>query len=245
MRDILAFESVSAGSSEAPIVHEISCAFAPGTVSCLIGSNGAGKSTLLKYIFGLVRHLSGRLIYDGRAIEGLDSLARLQRGIALVPQGRCNFQSLSVRENLWLGAYTLSKVAARAAIDRRIAQFPLLERKWSELAGNLSGGEQQILEMTMALLIDPRLLLLDEPSLGLSPRTMSEVFAVIRETAATGVTVVMVEQNVRGALAISDHAIVLDLGRTLFEGAPSAVLADRRIQEAFLGSTSAAAAAPT
>ncbi|MBM3567446.1 MAG: ABC transporter ATP-binding protein [Alphaproteobacteria bacterium] len=235
MTPALAFEGVSAGYSDEAIVRDLSCTIEDRSVTCLIGANGAGKSTLLKSAFGLVRHLGGRLIYRGEAIHELLPEARLQRGIALVPQGRCNFQDMTVRENLWLGAYTLARPAAEAAIGRRVAQFPMLGRKWNQLAGNLSGGEQQILEMSMALLVDPTLLLLDEPSLGLSPKTMNEVFAVIRALAASGVTVVMVEQNVHGALAISDRVIVLDLGQKIFEGPPTAVMADAHIRTAFLG----------
>jgi branched-chain amino acid transport system ATP-binding protein len=149
---------------------------------------------------------------------------------------------MSVRENLWLGAYTLSSQAARRAIERRVAQFPLLQERWHELAGNLSGGEQQILEMSMALLIEPSVLLLDEPSLGLSPRMMDTVFDVIRQTAASGVTVLMVEQNVHGALAIADRVVVLDLGQKVFEGPPGAALTDEHIQAAFLGGGAASSA---
>jgi branched-chain amino acid transport system ATP-binding protein len=235
MNVTLTFEGVSAGYSDEAILRDMHCEMTAESVTCLIGSNGAGKSTMLKCIFGLVRHLGGRLRYRGEDIQRLSSLDRLHRGIALVPQGRCNFQEMTVRENLWLGAYSLPRSVARIAIDRRVAQFPMLGCKWKELAGNLSGGEQQILEMSMALLIEPKLLLLDEPSLGLSPKMMGEVFGLIDRLAADGVTVVMVEQNVHGALEIADRVIVLDLGRKIFEGAPNAVLADRHIRAAFLG----------
>lgn len=237
MTVVISFEEASAGYGDEPIVREMTCDFARNSVSCLIGSNGAGKSTMLKYIFGLVRHLSGRLVCRGEEIHGLASVERLRRGISLVPQGRCNFQDMPVRENLWLGAYTLAKPQARQAIDKQVARFPMLERKWNELAGNLSGGEQQILEMSMALLVEPTVLLLDEPSLGLSPKMMDEVFSIIRGLTAHGVTVIMVEQNVNGALTIADHVVVLDLGRKIFEGGPDAVLADRHIRAAFLGAS--------
>lgn len=233
----ISFEAASAGYGDEPIVHEMTCGFAENSVSCLIGSNGAGKSTMLKYVFGLVRHLSGRLLCRGEEIHGLTPVERLRRGISLVPQGRCNFQDMTVRENLWLGAYTLPRARARQTIDKQIAQFPMLERKWNELAGNLSGGEQQILEMSMALLVEPTVLLLDEPSLGLSPKMMDEVFTIIRGLTSRGVTVLMVEQNVNGALTIADHVVVLDLGRKIFDGGPEAVLADRHIRAAFLGAS--------
>jgi branched-chain amino acid transport system ATP-binding protein len=140
-----------------------------------------------------------------------------------------------VAENLKIGCYTLPGRAHRDAIARVTTQFPLLERKWSELAGNLSGGEQQVLETAMVLLTDPQLLLLDEPSLGLSPKTQAEVFAVAQQIAAGGVTVLVVEQNVHGALVVSDTAIVMELGRKFLEGPAAEVRSDPRIREAYLG----------
>lgn len=235
MTPVLAVEGARAGYAEDAIVQDLDCVLAEGTVTCLIGANGAGKSTFLKYLYGLVRHMGGRVVYRGDEIHALKPEARLARGIALVPQGRCNFQDMTVRENLRLGAYTLPRRRAAEAIDRRVAEFPVLRRKWTELAGNLSGGEQQILEMSMALLVEPHLLLLDEPSLGLSPKMMAEVFGVIRDVTTSGVTVAMVEQNVHSALAIADNVIVMDLGRKIFEGVPAAVLADARIKAAYLG----------
>ncbi|MGE3918570.1 MAG: ABC transporter ATP-binding protein [Hyphomicrobiaceae bacterium] len=232
---VLAVEGARAGYAEDAIVRDLDCVLAEATVTCLIGANGAGKSTFLKYLYGLVRHMGGRVLYRGDEIQTLPPEARLARGIALVPQGRCNFQDMTVRENLWLGAYTLPRRRAVDAIEQQVAEFPVLRRKWTELAGNLSGGEQQILEMSMALLVAPRLLLLDEPSLGLSPKMMAEIFAVIRGVAAAGVTVAMVEQNVHSALAIADNVLVMDLGRKIFEGPPDAILADPRIKAAYLG----------
>jgi branched-chain amino acid transport system ATP-binding protein len=224
-----------AGYGDVPIVRDFSTRLQPGSITTLIGGNGAGKSTLLRAIFGTNRWFSGQIILNGDAIEHLSPSERLQRGIGFVPQGRCNFPQMTVAENLKMGCYTLPGRAHRAAIAGVAAQFPLLTRKWSEIAGNLSGGEQQVLETAMVLLSGPQLLLLDEPSLGLSPKMQAEVFAVARQIAAAGVTVLVVEQNVHGALLVSDTAIVMELGRKFLEGPAAEVRTDPRIREAYLG----------
>ena len=232
---LLAVHALSAGYAEMPIIEAVSFALAPGTITTVIGGNGAGKSTLLRAIYGLNRHFSGDILLHGRSMRGLDPAARLSAGIGLVPQGRCNFPLLSVRENLELGAHTLPARQVAAAIERVTALFPMLRRKWRTLAGNLSGGEQQILEMAMVLEAGPRLLLLDEPSLGLSPLMLGEVFATIRAVRDAGVTVMMVEQNVRGAMAVSDTVIVMELGNKTLEGPPGEIADDERIRAAYLG----------
>jgi branched-chain amino acid transport system ATP-binding protein len=224
-----------AGYGDVPIVRDFSTRLPPASITTLIGGNGAGKSTLLRAIFGANRWFSGQIIFNGEAIEHLAPSERLQRGIGFVPQGRCNFPQMTVAENLKMGCYTLPGRKHRAAIARVTAQFPLLTRKWSELAGNLSGGEQQVLETAMVLLSSPELLLLDEPSLGLSPKSQAEVFAVAQQISAAGVTVLVVEQNVHGALLVSDTAIVMELGRKFLEGPAAEVREDPRIREAYLG----------
>jgi branched-chain amino acid transport system ATP-binding protein len=224
-----------AGYGDVQIVRDFSTRLAPGSITTLIGGNGAGKSTLLRAIFGTNRWFSGQIIFDGQAIEQLGPSDRLQRGIGFVPQGRCNFPLMSVAENLKMGCYTLPGREHRAAIARVTAQFPMLTRKWLELAGNLSGGEQQVLETAMVLLSSPQLLLLDEPSLGLSPKMQAEVFAVAKQIAAAGVTILVVEQNVHGALLVSDTAIVMELGKKFLEGPAAEVRDDPRIREAYLG----------
>jgi branched-chain amino acid transport system ATP-binding protein len=224
-----------AGYGDVQIVRDFSTRLQPGTITTLIGGNGAGKSTLLRAIFGTNRWFSGQIIFNGEPIEQLGPSERLQRGIGFVPQGRCNFPQMSVAENLKMGCYTLPGRAHRAAIARVTAQFPMLTRKWSEMAGNLSGGEQQVLETAMVLLSSPQLLLLDEPSLGLSPKMQAEVFAVAQQIAAAGVTVLVVEQNVHGALLVSDTAIVMELGKKFLEGPAADVRMDPRIREAYLG----------
>lgn len=233
----LDIENWSAGYLDQPIVRNVSARFETGTVTSLIGGNGAGKSTLLKSIFGLNKRFGGTMTFEGRPVHGLAPADRLRAGIGIVPQGRCNFPLLSVAENLEMGAYLLPRRAADAAIEHVTALFPLLRRKWRELAGNLSGGEQQILETAMVLESAPRLLLLDEPSLGLSPKMQAEVFETVDAIRKDGVTVVMAEQNVFGSLMISDRAIVLELGRIFADGPARELMHDSRIKAAFLGGT--------
>jgi branched-chain amino acid transport system ATP-binding protein len=233
----LQLDGVSAGYTEEPIVIDFSVEIMAGTITTIIGGNGAGKSTLLRAIYGLNRHFGGSIRFRGEAIEHLAPAARLKRGIALVPQGRCNFPTMSVRENLELGGYTLRGAAAKTAMARVIEIFPLLGRKLSVLAGNLSGGEQQILETAMVLETAPQLLLLDEPSLGLSPGNQDQVFATMQELRNRGLTVLVVEQNAEGCLQVSDRAIVMELGQKFMEASAAEVLADPRIRDAFLGGT--------
>jgi branched-chain amino acid transport system ATP-binding protein len=159
----------------------------------------------------------------------------LKRGVGFVPQGRCNFPAMSVAENIKMSCYTLPAAKHEAAISRVTGLFPVLQQKWRTEAGNLSGGEQQILEMAMVLLLEPSLLLLDEPSLGLSPRMQGDVFATVQRIATAGVTVLIVEQNVRGALLISDRALVMEQGRKFMEGPANEVRTDPRIRQAYLG----------
>ena len=190
-QSILELVSLTAGYGTNPIVHDFSTRLALGSITTLIGGNGAGKSTLLRAIYGTNRWFSGQIVFHSEPIEHLDPWDRLKRGIGFVPQGRCNFASMSVAENLKMGCYTLPSAKHAAAIEHVTIRFPLLKAKWRTLAGNLSGGEQQILEMAMVLIIDPSLLLLDEPSLGLSPKMQGDVFATVRAIAATGVTVLV------------------------------------------------------
>lgn len=232
---ILSLRDWSCGYLDEPIVRDFNLDLSPGTVTCIVGSNGAGKSTVLRSIYGTIKRFSGTLALRGEAIEHLAPAARAARGLSFVPQGRCNFPYLSVAENLQLGAYTLAKQDAVGAIERQLAQFPALRGKLSMAAGNMSGGEQQMLEMAMVLVVAPSVLLIDEPSLGLSPKMMYEVLETIRELARSGITVLMVEQNVVGGLAISDRAVVMDLGRKIMDGSPAEIRADHRIRSVFLG----------
>ena len=232
---ILEIESLSVGYTDEPVVVDFSAVIAEGTVTTVIGPNGAGKSTLLRAVYGLNRHFGGSVRFFGRPIEHLLPRERLKLGIGFVPQGRCNFPLMTVRENLVLGAYTLRGSAVAAAVDQALTRFPLLAAKLSVLAGNLSGGEQQILETAMVLEAGPKLLLLDEPSLGLSPTNQDQIFATIAGLRGRGLTVLVVEQNAHGALQISDTGIVMELGRVFMTGPAAQVIADPRIKVAYLG----------
>ena len=234
---ILQIDRLSVGYTDEPVVVDFSITIPAGSITTIIGPNGAGKSTLLRAIYGLNRYFSGSIRFRGQAIERLPPMERLELGIGFVPQGRCNFPLMTVRENLELGAYTLRGKAASQAIDRVLAQFPLLAAKLGVLAGNLSGGEQQILETAMVLEAGPQLLLLDEPSLGLSPGNQDQIFQTISDLRGLGLTVLVVEQNAHGALQISDTGIVMELGRLFMVGPAADVTADPRIKVAYLGGT--------
>jgi len=199
----------------------------------------------MRAIYGSNRWFSGQIVFGGRAIERMAPWERLRLGIGFVPQGRCNFATLSVAENLKIACYTLPRRAHEAAIAPVLDLFPFLRGKLGVMAGNLSGGEQQMLETAMVMILKPRLLLLDEPSLGLSPRMQQEVFEMARRLASTGVTVLMVEQNVHGALRMSDTAIVLELGRKFMEGPAQDVMNDPRVSQAYLGVTASEVVAAT
>jgi branched-chain amino acid transport system ATP-binding protein len=234
---LLELRDLRAGyTADTAIVDGVSLLLTPGTVTTVVGGNGAGKSTLMKAIFGTVRHLGGEVRFRGERVDHLPPWDRLARGIGLVPQGRCNFPEMSVEENLRLGAYRLSRAEQGRAMERVAAMFPVLRARWKTSAANLSGGEQQLLETAMVLETAPALLLLDEPSLGLSPKMQAEIFATAAGIARdTGLTVLMVEQNVRGALRVSDTAVVLEQGRKLMEGPAAEVARDPRIRQAYLG----------
>src|SRR5262245_42247585 len=225
------------GYVDMTILHGIDLSIARGSWTTIIGANGAGKSTLLKLIAGIVRCRVGKVRYDGRDVTELTAIERLQGGIGLVPQGRCNFPLLSVADNLRLGAWSrrLARPALATELEGMVERFPRLKERWRVDAGNLSGGEQQLLEMAMVLMAQPRLLLLDEPSLGLAPASMDAVFATIGGLVRGGITVVMVEQNARQALERCDVGIVLELGRVSFVEPAGRVLAHPEIRRTFLG----------
>jgi branched-chain amino acid transport system ATP-binding protein len=205
-------------------------------LTTIIGANGAGKSTLLKLIAGVLPCRDGTVALLGQDITALGAIERLARGVALVPQGRCNFPRLTVRENLRLGAFRRHDRAEIAAdLERMTRRFPILGTRWRALAGNLSGGEQQLLEIAMVLMTRPRVLLLDEPSLGLAPMAMAMVFEEARRLTREGLTVVMVEQNAAQALAQSDDAVVLELGRVAAHEPAATLLQRPDIRQMFLG----------
>jgi branched-chain amino acid transport system ATP-binding protein len=236
-RPILELRAASGGYGDNTVLHGVDLAIGQGTWTTIIGANGAGKSTLLKLIAGVVACRSGELLFAGEDIRALGAIERLRAGIGLVPQGRCNFPLLSVVENLRLGGYSrhLARRELTRETDAMADMFPRLRERWNVEAGNLSGGEQQLLEMAMVLMARPRLLLLDEPSLGLAPGPMKDVFQRVRALTQAGVTVLMVEQNARQALEHSDLGVVLELGRVSLVEAANAVLAHPDIRRSFLG----------
>jgi len=232
----ITLRGVVGGYGDLLVLRGVDLALPAQRLTTIIGANGAGKSTLLKLIAGILPCRAGSIEALGRDVTRLGAIARLAAGVALVPQGRCNFPLLSVAENLRLGAYTRrDRRAADSDIERAVARFPVLRERWRTLAGNLSGGEQQLLEMAMVLMARPRLLLLDEPSLGLSPKAMAQVFEQTRGLVAEGLTIVMVEQNVAQALDWSDDAVVLELGRVGMQDRAGAVLRHPDIRRLFLG----------
>ena len=206
---------------------------ARGALTTVIGPNGAGKSTVFKAIFGLLRVASGRIVFDGRDITNLEPRALLELGISYVPQGRNVFPELSVLHNLELGA--TAAPARMAQIDRLMDRFPMLRRKRDAQASTLSGGEQKLLEIARGLLLEPKLMLIDEPSIGLSPLLVKDIFRILQELRAGGMSILMVEQNAKRALEISDYGVVLELGRTCMAAAAGEILADPRIGQLFLG----------
>ena len=234
LEPVLSVSDLHAGYGDLEILRGIDLAITPG-VTTVIGPNGAGKSTLLKAIFGMARVTDGSVRIGNVELRGLSNRQLLNLGLAFVPQGRCNFPRMPVHENLEMAAFTLTTKGARTAISSIYERFPLLAEKRNRLAGELSGGQQQVLEMAMALLTSPRLLLIDEPSLGLAPLTLASVLDEVQAISKQGVTVLMVEQNARQALERSDWGIVLELGRKALEGPGSEMLNDPRLAELYLG----------
>ena len=208
-----------------------------GQVVALIGGNGAGKSTLLRAISGLVRPRQGEILLRGQTLAGAPAHEVVGRGLSHAPEGRHVFTALSVEENLAMGAWVLGSDRPRIGRQREriFSLFPRLLERRRQLAGTLSGGEQQMLAIGRALMADPQVLLLDEPSLGLAPILVERIFATIREIHRVGVSILLVEQNARGALALADRAYVLDTGRVALSGEASELLVDERVKRAYLG----------
>jgi branched-chain amino acid transport system ATP-binding protein len=220
----------------APALWGVSLDLLAGELLCVVGPNGAGKTTLIATLAGLLRARSGRIRFEGRDITDLPPHRWCAAGIAIVPEGRRLFTRMSVRENLELGSYLPAAMRERRrSLDAAIALFPALEQNLESAAGELSGGQQQMVAIARALMARPRLLLLDEPSLGLSPLIVHDVFAAIRRINAGGTAVLLVEQNVAMAMDICDRAYVLEEGRMVADGEPDDLLARPEIQRAYLG----------
>ena len=235
---MLRVQSLTAGYGGITVLRGVSIHVRPGEIVALIGANGAGKSTLLKAIAGLITPTSGRVIFDGREITGLSADRIVRLGISMVPEGRRLFAPLTVEDNLRLGAYPLGR-RDKGEIERKMEEifeiFPVLRERKSQVAGTLSGGEQQMLAIGRALMSEPRLLLLDEPSMGLAPMVVSEIFRVISSLRERGTTILLVEQNVRIALRIADRGYVMETGRIVLEGDAEELLRNREVERAYLG----------
>ena len=241
----IVFEDVVAGYKDFMILNKLSFQARRGAITLLLGPNGAGKSTVLKTLFGLLKARQGRILLDGEDITGAGPKELLARGIAFVPQGRNLFGQLTVFQNLELGGITLGTKTTHERIPEVLDLFPRVKERLHSQASALSGGEQKQLEIGRALLLRPKVLLIDEPSIGLSPIVVQDVFKLLRRLVDQGTTVLMVEQNVKSALKVSDEAIALESGRLVLHKPASELLADPHIERLFLGGAHAATARGT
>ena len=233
---LLRAEGMTAGYGKMAILHDVTLEVRPGEMVSVIGPNGAGKSTAFKTIVGFLRPTSGRVLFDGQDIAGLRPDQVLVRGLAYVPQGRIVFPQMTVLENLEMGAYIeRDGTRIRQALDRVCALFPILGERRSQKAGTMSGGEQQMVAIGRALMTTPKLIMLDEPSLGLAPKFVTLIFDKLTEMKRAGFTLMVVEQNAARALAVADRGYVLELGRNRFEGTGEALLADPEVKRLYLG----------
>ena len=233
---ILELENVTARYGDVQVLWGVTFAVHEGEIATLVGANGAGKSTTLKTISGVVRVTDGRIVFDGDRIDSLPAHKIAALGIAHVPEGRRLFPLMSVRENLELGA--ISSEARRRRVEsfeRVFSLFPKLEERAGQIAGTLSGGEQQMVAIARGLMARPRILILDEPSLGLAPIVVREMFEIIQTINREGITILLVEQNVQQSLKLADRAYVLENGRVVLSGAGGDLLNDQRVREAYLG----------
>lgn len=238
------FDDVVSGYKDFMILNNLSFKARRGAITLLIGPNGAGKSTVLKTLFGLLKPRQGKVLLNGENINGASQKDLLAKGIAFVPQGRNLFGQLSVYENLELGGITLGMKTTHERIPEILEFFPRVKERLNSRAASLSGGEQKQLEIGRALLLRPKVLLIDEPSIGLSPIVVLDVFKLLRKLAEQGTTILMVEQNVKSALAYSDDAIALESGRLVLHRPASEILSDPNMERLFLGGAHAATPAP-
>jgi len=234
--ELLRFEDVVAGYGKETILHGLSFAVPGGAITTVIGPNGAGKSTAFKAAFGMLPVRSGRIFFEGREITNRSPRELIAEGMCYVPQGRNIFPELSVQHNLEFGGVAAPKgTDLKARVEAVMDRFAVLRRKARHQASTLSGGEQKILEIARGLMLRPKLMLIDEPSIGLSPILVEELFALLRELRQGGITLLLIEQNAKRALENSDHGVVLELGRMRIQDRAAAILGDSRIGQLFLG----------
>ena len=232
--DVLAVQDLGVSYRKVRAVDGVSFTVRSGEVVALLGANGAGKSTLLRAIAGVLRPDAGSVRFEGTDITGWASHRVARRGLRLVPEGRGLLARMTVWENLMMGQYATA-AGTRRDLEAALERFPVLRQRRGQIASTLSGGEQQMLAIARALVARPRLLMLDEPSLGLAPRLVRQVFAVVAELKREGVTIVLVEQNARQALAVADRAYILETGRVVLAGAAAELAAGEGVQRAYLG----------
>ena len=236
MTGSLITENISAAYGSAQVLNAVSIAARPGAITCILGANGAGKTSLIRAIIGLLPASAGRIALDGEPLSGLSPHARIGRGVGCVPEGRKLFPKMTVEENLRVGAYLVAdKRLIGQRLDRVYQTFPRLAERRQQFAGTMSGGEQAMVSIGRALMSEPRILLIDEPSLGLSPALVRDSFAIIREINKTGVSILLVEQNVRQTLAIADYGYVISQGSVVAHGTSDALLNDAEMKKAYFG----------
>lgn len=235
MSTLLETSGLGAGYGALSIIHDISIRVPAGELTVVVGPNGAGKTTLMRALSGILPPSRGEIRLAGRAIDGMKVSQRVSGGLVLVPEGRHLFGQMSVEENLELGGFLLPASERRRLMAHVLELFPRLAERRRQLAGTMSGGEQQMVAVGRALMGKPRCILLDEPSLGLAPRMVAELFRMLRQICATGTGVLLVEQNVRQALGVCDHAYILEQGRVVAEGEGCELLAGERIRKSYLG----------
>jgi len=240
MTALLRIESVVAGYGRGDILNGVELALEDGTVTCLVGPNGAGKSTVLKTISGLLRPREGRILLEGEDISRLAPAQVLARGIVQVAQERTLFPLMTVWDNLLMGGHVLrDRSLVRRRAEAVAERFPLVAERRTDRAGSLSGGQQKLVEIARALMLEPRLVLLDEPTMGLDPKARHLIFETVAQLNGDGLTVLLVEQNARAGLAIADHGAVLDGGRVALAGPGPQLLQDPRVAELYLGGAAA------
>ena len=242
---LLAIRDLHAGYGEIEVLHGVSLTIDEGEIVTLIGANGAGKTTLLKTVSGLIRAGRGSIEFDGCDIARRPAHKVVKMRISQVAEGRAILKRMTVLENLQMGAHTRRDGGVAADLERMMDKFPVLAERRRQLAGTLSGGEQQMLAIARALMARPRLLLLDEPSLGLAPMMVTQIFRTLRDLRAEGNTIFLVEQNARRALQLADRGYVLERGSIVLDGAGDALLNDPMVQQTYLGRRSAAGLAET
>jgi branched-chain amino acid transport system ATP-binding protein len=231
----LILEEIRVGYDEADVLTGVSLAVRPGEITCILGVNGAGKSTLIRAILSLTPPRSGRVLHDGVEITGLPTHRIVGRGIACIPEGRKVFPKMTIRENLLIGAYADNSADAESRLAGVFDTFPRLKERVDQLAGTMSGGEQAMLSIGRGLMAAPKLLIIDEPSLGLSPLFVKENFSVIRRINESGVTILLVEQNVKQTLAIAHHGYVLSQGKVVATGEAGALRENAEVRAAYFG----------